>query len=72
MALVDTNCDPDPIDYVIACNDDALKSIQLILKALTQSIIDRKNELSVRIAKDDKEEEIPEEFAGKDQEGDDE
>ena len=23
MALVDTNCDPDPIDYIIACNDDA-------------------------------------------------
>ena len=32
MALVDTNCDPDPIDYVIACNDDALKSIKLILQ----------------------------------------
>ena len=31
MALVDTNCDPDPIEYVIACNDDALKSIKLIL-----------------------------------------
>ena len=33
MALVDTNCDPDPIDYVIACNDDALKSIKLILQS---------------------------------------
>ena len=31
MGLVDTNCDPDPIDYVIACNDDALKSIKSIL-----------------------------------------
>ncbi len=28
MALVDTNCDPDPIEYVIACNDDALKEHQ--------------------------------------------
>ena len=45
MALVDTNCDPDPIDYVIACNDDALKSIKLILQALTQAIIERKNEM---------------------------
>jgi small subunit ribosomal protein S2 len=35
MALVDTNCDPDPIDYVIACNDDALKSIKLVLQALS-------------------------------------
>ena len=45
MALVDTNCDPDPIDYIIACNDDALKSIKLILQALTQAIIDKKNEI---------------------------
>ncbi len=37
MGLVDTNCDPDPIDYVIACNDDALKSIKLILEALATS-----------------------------------
>ena len=53
MALVDTNCDPDPIDYVIACNDDALKSIKLILQALMQSIIDRKNELNFGFAKGD-------------------
>jgi len=45
MGLVDTNCDPDPIDYVIACNDDALKSIKLILSALSQAVIDKKNEL---------------------------
>ena len=56
MALVDTNCDPDPIDYVIACNDDALKSIKLILQALMQGIIDRKNELNVGVAKGDEEE----------------
>ena len=51
MALVDTNCDPDPIDYVIACNDDALKSIKLILDSITQSIVDRKNELYAGVAK---------------------
>ncbi|MBI3236278.1 MAG: 30S ribosomal protein S2 [Chlamydiales bacterium] len=53
MALVDTNCDPDPIDHVIACNDDALKSIKLILQALTQSVIDRKNELNFGLSKSD-------------------
>lgn len=47
MALVDTNCDPDPIQHVIACNDDALKSVKLILSALAQAIIDVKNELKV-------------------------
>lgn len=49
LGLVDTNCDPDPIDYVIACNDDALKSIKIILKELTQAMIDKKNELNIGI-----------------------
>jgi len=53
MGLVDTNCDPDPIQYVIACNDDALKSIKLILQALAQGIIDQKNEMNIASMKDD-------------------
>jgi small subunit ribosomal protein S2 len=47
MGLVDTNCDPDPVEHVIACNDDALKSIKVVLSALKQAIIDRKNELNI-------------------------
>jgi len=54
LALVDTNCDPDPIDHVIACNDDALKSIKLILQALAQAVIDKKNDLLVSVTKGDK------------------
>jgi small subunit ribosomal protein S2 len=61
MALVDTNCDPDPIDYVIACNDDALKSIKLILQAVTQAIIDKKNEMNVSMIKGEEAEEDAEE-----------
>lgn len=61
MALVDTNCNPDPIDYVIACNDDALKSIKLIVGALTQAIIDQKNEMKVAAGKEGEEEEASEE-----------
>ncbi len=53
MALVDTNCDPDPIDYVIACNDDALKSIKLIIQAISDAVIDKKSELSIAIGKED-------------------
>lgn len=56
MALVDTNCDPDPIKYVIACNDDALKSVKLILQTLAQAIIDKKNEMRVATNKGDEEE----------------
>ncbi|HEV3269990.1 MAG TPA: 30S ribosomal protein S2 [Candidatus Rhabdochlamydia sp.] len=58
MALVDTNCNPDPIDYIIACNDDALKSIKLILEALTHAILQRKQELKLTTAKEDLEEGI--------------
>ncbi|MBS0621503.1 MAG: 30S ribosomal protein S2 [Verrucomicrobia bacterium] len=39
MALTDTNCDPDLPDYVIPCNDDALKSIKLIITELTEAIV---------------------------------
>jgi small subunit ribosomal protein S2 len=53
MALVDTNCDPDPIDYVIACNDDALKSIKVVLSTLKQAIIDRKNDMNIPTSKGD-------------------
>jgi small subunit ribosomal protein S2 len=35
---VDTNCDPDPIDFPIAGNDDAIKSIRLITSAIATSI----------------------------------
>jgi len=45
MGLVDTNCDPDLITHVIACNDDARRSVWLILKFLAQTIKDKKNEL---------------------------
>jgi small subunit ribosomal protein S2 len=58
MGLVDTNCDPDPISYVIACNDDALKSIKIILQAITQGVIEKKNEMRVVTSKKEGEEEV--------------
>lgn len=61
MALIDTNCDPDPIQHIIACNDDALKSIKLIVSALAQVIIDEKNEMLVLKDKDDEKEEADQE-----------
>jgi small subunit ribosomal protein S2 len=53
MALVDTNCNPDPIQHIIACNDDALKSVKLILQTLAQAIIEKKNEMTVAYGKGD-------------------
>ena len=72
MALVDTNCDPDPIDYVIACNDDALKSIKLILSALTQAIIDKKNDMNIHVAEGDESEVAGEADEGEEEEGEEE
>ena len=44
VALVETNCDPDAIDYVIPGNDDAIKSISLIISLITESIIEGRNQ----------------------------
>lgn len=38
VAIVDTNCDPDLVDYPIAGNDDAIRSIRLVLGTLVQAI----------------------------------
>lgn len=38
FAMVDTNCDPRPIDFVIPANDDAGKSIEIILTSTTEAI----------------------------------
>lgn len=57
MALVDTNCDPDPITHVIACNDDALKSIKIILGELVSGIIEKKNAMRAVMIKGDEKEE---------------
>jgi small subunit ribosomal protein S2 len=38
VALVDSNCDPEPVDYVIPGNDDALRSIKVIVDALQNAV----------------------------------
>lgn len=48
VAIVDTNSDPDPIDYPIAGNDDAIRAIRVVLEALNQSIIEGKSNLDKR------------------------
>ena len=42
FAIVDTNCDPDGIDYVIPANDDAIKSVQVICKVVGDAIAEGK------------------------------
>ncbi|WP_322512474.1 30S ribosomal protein S2 [Chloroflexus sp.] len=40
VAMVDTNCDPDPIDYVIPCNDDAIRGIRLMTSKIADAAIE--------------------------------
>jgi len=40
IALVDTNCDPDPIDYVIPANDDAIRAIKLLTSKMADAVLE--------------------------------
>ena len=46
IAIVDTNCDPDPIDYPIPGNDDAIRAIRVVLMSLTNTILQAQTEFS--------------------------
>lgn len=39
IAIVDTNCDPDPIDYVIPANDDAIRAVRLISELIANAYV---------------------------------
>ena len=41
IGLVDTNCDPDPVTYVIPGNDDAIRSCKLVIEAISDVVRDR-------------------------------
>jgi small subunit ribosomal protein S2 len=40
IAMVDTNCDPDPIDYVIPSNDDAIRAIKLVVTKMADAALE--------------------------------
>jgi small subunit ribosomal protein S2 len=48
FAIVDTNVDPDGIDYAIPANDDAIKSVQVITKAFADAILEGKERANAR------------------------
>ena len=47
FGIVDTNCDPDMVDYVIPANDDAIRSVALILAVIADAIVESKGGLPV-------------------------
>lgn len=59
FGIVDTNCDPDEVDYVIPANDDAIRAVKLIVAAMADAICEAKGEpLTVAYVKDENEKEV--------------
>ena len=48
VGLIDTNCDPDDVDVIIPANDDAVRSITLILTALADAVIEAREGVTLR------------------------
>ncbi len=49
VAIVDTNCNPDEIDYVIPGNDDAIRAIRLITSRIADACIDGRDQMEARL-----------------------
>ena len=65
FGIVDTNCDPDMVDYVIPGNDDAVRSVKLMIGALTNAIAEvNGGEIIDYVSEDDKTERTASSFPG--------
>ncbi|MBQ9314481.1 MAG: 30S ribosomal protein S2 [Clostridia bacterium] len=60
IGLVDTNCNPEDVDYVIPGNDDAIRAIKLIIEAMANAVIESRQGESMAIANEDEEEAVQE------------
>jgi small subunit ribosomal protein S2 len=60
VALIDTDCDPDVVDLPIPCNDDGIRSIEIVIRQLTEAVI-RGNAKAAAQAKQEASAERPEE-----------
>ncbi len=57
LAIVDTNCDPDPIDHLIPANDDAVKTIELVIKQMADAVLEGQAKFKERRAEESAERE---------------
>ncbi len=63
VGMVDTNCDPDDVDYIIPANDDAIRAVKLITSCMADAIIEAKQGESFQEAPEAQAEEAPAEEA---------
>ncbi|MDO9124658.1 MAG: 30S ribosomal protein S2, partial [Deltaproteobacteria bacterium] len=58
IGIVDTNCDPDDVDYIVPGNDDAIRAIQLFASKIADAVIEGKQlyekQLQMEVAKEEK------------------
>ena len=61
VAIVDTNCDPDEVDYVIPGNDDAIRAVKLLTSVIGDAVLEAKQGASLDTVSEEAEEEAVEE-----------
>lgn len=59
VAIVDTNCDPDEVDYVIPGNDDAIRAVKLLTATVADAVLEGKQ--GVQMTEEEPEDEVTEE-----------
>ena len=60
VAITDTNCDPDLIDYVIPGNDDAIRAVKLIASVIADAVIEAKQGEQMEVATEESAEQVEE------------
>jgi small subunit ribosomal protein S2 len=63
VAVVDTNCDPDEIDYVVPGNDDAIRAIRLLTGRVADACVEGRARFEERVVAEAGKEETPQEVA---------
>ena len=53
VAIVDTNCDPDEIDYVIPGNDDAIRAVKLIAGTMADAVLEARQGAETAVAEEE-------------------
>jgi len=59
IAIVDTNCNPELVDYVIPGNDDAIRSVSLISAKIADAVLEGKEKLATLLREPEKPAEQP-------------
>ena len=61
VGMIDTNCDPDDVDYAIPANDDAIRAVKLITSLMSDAIIEAKEGESQDVSEETESEDLEEE-----------